>query len=155
MTLRIYNYLFFIIVLFCLSCNEVQQDKQTLFQLMNDTGINFENKVNDSSDDNCFLYRNFYNGGGVAIGDINNDGLADVMFTSNMSDNKLYLNKGNFKFEDVTAKAGVAGISDWSSGVTMADVNADGWLDIYVCAVTGKCGLTGHNELYKIGRAHV
>lgn len=112
----------------------MQEDKPALFELVNDTGINFENKVNDSSDDNCFLYRNFYNGGGVAIGDINNDGLADVMFTSNMSDNKLYLNKGNFKFEDITAISGLKQDSLWCTGVSFVDINHDGWLDIYVCS---------------------
>lgn len=94
-----------------------------------------------------FLY--YYNGGGVSIGDVNNDGLADVFFTANhRGGNKLYLNKGNFEFEDVTGKAGVAGTSDWCTGSTMADVNGDGLLDIYVCAVQGEHQLTGHNELF-------
>lgn len=113
------------------------------------THINFENKVVDKHLFNILYYLYFYNGGGVATGDINNDGLPDIFFTANSKgNNKLYLNKGNFVFEDITAKAGVAGTADWCTGVTMADVNGDGLLDIYVSAVSNKYGLTGHNELF-------
>ncbi|MFT3681911.1 MAG: VCBS repeat-containing protein [Ferruginibacter sp.] len=104
-----------------------------LFTLQENTGINFQNTVTDSKEENSFLFRNFYNGGGVATGDINNDGLTDVMLTSNMGENKLYLNKGNLQFEDISAKAGLKQDGMWSTGVTFADVNNDGWLDIYVC----------------------
>ncbi|MEO7311723.1 MAG: FG-GAP-like repeat-containing protein [Chitinophagaceae bacterium] len=119
-----------------------------LFQLMDSTGINFNNKVEDAKQENSFLFRNFYNGGGVGIGDINNDGLPDVFLTSNAGSNKLYLNKGNFKFEDISKKAGIIEDDKWNTGVTFADVNADGWLDIYVCA-SGHMG-TGNrkNKLY-------
>ena len=120
------------IVLFCFSCKP-EHKEPPLFELMENTGINFENPVKDGKIDNSFLFRNFYNGGGVAIGDINNDGLADVFMTSNMGSNKLYLNKGNFKFDDITDKAGFKQDSMWSTGVVFVDINNDGWLDIYVC----------------------
>ncbi len=100
---------------------------------MNNTGINFRNDVTDGRLENSFLFRNFYNGGGVAAGDVNNDGLADVFLTSNMGENKLYINKGNFKFDDITSSAGFKQDSMWSTGAVLADVNNDGWLDIYVC----------------------
>lgn len=98
-----------------------------------ETGIDFVNRSLDKKNFNIFNYRNFYNGGGVAIGDINSDGLPDVFLTSNFEQNKLYLNKGGMKFEDITQKAGLTGKKFWSTGVTMADVNGDGKLDIYVC----------------------
>ncbi|WP_245843484.1 VCBS repeat-containing protein [Niastella vici] len=119
--------------LFCTACKNKKDAQSTLFELMENTGINFNNQVVDQEYDNSFLFRNFYNGGGVAIGDINNDGLADVLLTSNMAENKLYLNKGNFKFEDITAKSGMKQDSMWSTGAVMADINNDGWLDVYIC----------------------
>ncbi len=100
-----------------------------MFQLMDNTGINFINKVTDDKIENSFLFRNFYNGGGVAIGDINNDGLPDVFFTSNLGENKLYLNKGNFKFEDISQKAGLKQDSMWSTGVCLLILMMmDGWI---------------------------
>ncbi len=124
--------------------------RETLFQSLpaDSTRIAFTNKVTDSQDFNIFNYRNFYNGGGVAIGDVNNDGLADVFLTSNMEENKLYLNRGNWKFEDITAQAGVAGKRAWSTGVTFADVNGDGWQDIYVCNAGIRKGDDRSNELF-------
>jgi hypothetical protein len=113
------------------------------------TNIDFINKPEERKAFGILYYLYYYNGGGVAIGDINNDGLPDIYFTaSNHGGNKLYLNKGNFEFEDITQKAGVAGTSDWCTGATMADVNGDGLLDIYVCAVQGEHGLKGRNELF-------
>jgi len=114
-----------------------------------ETHIDFSNILQERPDLGILYYIYYYNGGGVAVGDINNDGLPDIYFTANSrGHNKLYLNKGNFQFEDITAQAGVAGTADWCTGVTMADVNGDGLLDIYVCAVAGMHGLTGHNELF-------
>src|SRR5437868_351223 len=121
-----------IILVICFSCGK-KQEESVLFSLMDSTGINFNNKVIDGKVENSFLFRNFYNGGGVAIGDINNDGLADVFLTSNMGDNKLFLNKGNWKFDDITNAAGFKQDSMWSTGVMFVDINNDGWLDIYVC----------------------
>src|SRR5690349_18748656 len=113
------------------------------------TNITFANNLETQKAFGILYYLYYYNGGGVAIGDINNDGLPDIYFTANNhGGNKLYLNKGNFEFEDITAKAGVAGNSDWCTGATMADVNGDGFLDIYVCSVQGEHGLKGRNELF-------
>jgi hypothetical protein len=124
---------------------------QTLFESLpsSQTGISFVNTIEDKEYFNILYYLYYYNGGGVATGDINNDGLPDIYFTANSKgNNKLYLNKGNFVFEDITATAGVAGSADWCSGVTMADVNADGLLDIYVSASTQHHNLKGRNELF-------
>ena len=101
--------------------------------MVENSGIKFVNKVQDNDTINILNYRNFYNGGGVAAGDINNDGLADVFFTANQGSNKLFLNKGNFKFEDIAAQAGFIDKQQYSTGVVMADINSDGWLDIFVC----------------------
>ncbi len=139
--------LIILICICCISCNHHEKQK-TLFELVEHSGIDFNNKVVDSKLENSFLFRNFYNGGGVAVGDINNDGLADILFTSNMGSNKLYLNKGDFKFEDITDKAGFKQDSMWSTGVVFVDINNDGWLDIYICN-SGHMS-TGHrkNKLY-------
>ncbi|RMB58565.1 hypothetical protein EAX61_09700 [Dokdonia sinensis] len=113
-----------------------------------ETGLDFVNTLTESDDLNILDYLYFYNGGGVAVGDINNDDLPDIYLSGNQVKNKLYLNKGNLKFEDITATAGVAGNSDWNTGTIMGDVNNDGLLDIYVCAVVGINGFGGHNELF-------
>lgn len=113
------------------------KEKSTLFTRLDAaaTGIDFINPNTDSDSLSIIDYLYYYNGAGVAIGDINNDHLPDIYFTSNTNGNKLYLNKGQFKFEDITAAAGVTGKADWTTGVTMADVNGDGFLDIYVSTV--------------------
>jgi hypothetical protein len=134
----------------CHSRQEIPKPADPLFQLMpsSQTGIDFNNKVDDKKDFNIFKYRNFYNGGGVAIGDVNNDGKPDIFFTSNQGKNRLYINKGNWQFEDVTDKAGVGGIHKWHTGVTMVDINGDGWLDIYVSNSGEIEGDDRANELY-------
>jgi hypothetical protein len=112
------------------------------------TGVAFVNALPESPDFNILDYLYYYNGGGVAAGDVNGDGLPDLYFTSNLGPNRLYLNRGNFRFEDVTARAGVAGPPGWTTGVTMADVNGDGRLDLYVSAVE-HLGQRGRNVLYE------
>lgn len=111
------------------------------------TGVAFSNDLPEAPDFNILNYLYYYNGGGVAVGDVNGDGLPDLYFSSNVGANKLYLNRGNFHFEDVTQKAGVAGPPGWKTGVTMADVNGDGKLDIYVSAVS-YLTMHGRNMLY-------
>ena len=125
-------------------------DGKTLFEPLQPSrsGIDFANDLQFNEDFNIYTYRNFYNGGGVAIGDVNNDGLADIYLSGNQVPNRLYLNRGDMAFEDVTETAGVGGDAPWSTGVTMADVNADGWLDIYVCNSGDVDGNQRQNELF-------
>ena len=126
-----------------------QEDEHLFTQLSaSNTGIDFVNELALSEDFDVFRYRNYYNGGGVAIGDINGDSLPDVYLTANMQPNRLYLNKGNFEFEDITQTAGVSGSKAWSTGVSMADVNGDGLLDIYVCNSGDVYGGERENELF-------
>ena len=110
------------------SCNQKKTLQNNLFTLLSSkqTGIKFSNDVTYTEEFNPYTFRNFFNGSGVGIGDINNDGLPDIFFCSNQQSNKLYLNKGGLKFEDITEKAGVISDGIWSTGVTMADVNGDG-----------------------------
>ena len=127
------NLFFIFICIFLLSaCNS---NETKLFTLINEgsSGINFRNMLVESDDLNVMNYSYFYNGAGVSIGDINKDGLQDILFTGNMVKNRLFLNKGNFKFEDITEKSGIAKMQGWCTGATMADINEDGNLDIYIC----------------------
>ena len=127
------------------SCEE---KPTTLFSKLNnsETGVNFSNLLSETHDYNYFTYPYMYLGGGVSIGDINNDGLEDIYFTGNMVENKLYLNKGDMEFEDISEIAGVSGDERWYSGVTFVDINQDGFLDIY-CSVGGK-NSPNNNVLY-------
>ena len=112
------------------------------------TGITFENKLTDSSSLNIIEYLYYYNGGGVSVGDINNDGLDDLYFAANQLPDKLYLNMGNMQFKDISTAAGLNQKSSWSTGVSMQDINNDGYMDIYVCKVGNYNELQSHNELY-------
>jgi enediyne biosynthesis protein E4 len=139
--------------LFLSSCDKAADEN--LFEPLSSsrTGIGFANRILDKKELNIFNYRNFYNGGGVAIGDVNNDGWADIYVTSNFEENHLYLNKGKnatdlWKFDDVTIRAGVGGTKAWSTGATFADVNGDGLMDIYVCNAGNIKGDSRGNELF-------
>ncbi|MFH6985113.1 VCBS repeat-containing protein [Marinoscillum luteum] len=137
-----------ILIVSVVSCKE-QVPKSLLEYVPAETsGVSFSNTLTEDEQFNIVDYLYFYNGGGVAVGDINNDGLEDIYFTANQAENKLYLNKGNFEFEDITESAGVSSPGAWKTGVTMADVNADGYLDIYVCRVGKYKGISGQNQLF-------
>lgn len=141
---------FLSVLVLSFSCKPEKSEKDTLFTLVSPTatGIHFANQLTENEQFNIIEYLYFNNGAGVAAGDINNDGLIDLYFSASQRPNKLYLNKGDLVFEDITLKAGVAGTGDWKTGVTMADVNGDGFLDIYVCQVAGYKGLRGRNQLF-------
>jgi enediyne biosynthesis protein E4 len=134
-----------------LSCsNSSGPEGKTLFTKLSssETQIEFANQLAETDSFNIIEYLYFYNGGGVAVGDVDNDGLSDIYFTSNQGPNKLYRNQGNFRFIDITEKSGAAGVGNWKTGVTMADVNGDGFLDIFVCGVGAYKGFDGRNQLF-------
>ena len=151
---QIYFPLYLILMILLFSCNgdlkHNQEDHSFFIEIAAEhTGIYFSNDLRESDVLNIVEYLYYYNGGGVAVGDINNDGLEDIYFTGNEVPDRLYLNKGNLQFEDITGKAGISSAISWSTGVTMDDVNGDGYLDIYV----SKAGILSadegvHNLLY-------
>lgn len=140
-----------LVAVFLFSCHHKPAEKEdTLFRLLPaaETGISFINRVTDTKEMNIFNYHNFYNGGGVAAGDINNDGKPDLFFVANQGKCRLYLNKGGWKFDDITDKAGILSTHQWHTGVAMVDINGDGWLDIYLCNSGNIAGDDRANELF-------
>jgi len=139
-----------LIIVSIFSCKPEKKERETLFSLLpaSLTNVTFTNQLTEDEEFNIIEYLYFNNGAGVAAGDINNDGLTDLYFSASQNANKLYLNKGNLTFEDITESAGVAGSGNWKTGVTMADVNGDGYLDIYVCQVGNYKNFNGRNQLF-------
>lgn len=140
----------FILSFQLISCDSKTENNSTLFELLSSekTKIDFINNITYTNEFNIYTYRNFYNGGGVGLGDVNNDGLLDIYLTANQLPNRLYINKGNFVFEDVTETAKLSGNRAWSTGVSMVDINSDGWLDIYVCNSGDVYGDNRQNEFF-------
>jgi enediyne biosynthesis protein E4 len=144
---RMHGNLLFVIMLLLIGCGS-KPHVQFVEVSADESKVSFSNSVTPSEKFNMYTYRNFYNGGGVGLGDINNDGLLDIFFCGNMVSNKLYLNKGGFKLEDITVQSGLLTKDLWSTGVSIVDINADGWLDIYVCRSGKPGGARRHNELF-------
>ena len=139
--------------MFLLWLSSCEDQKSTLFESLpsRSTHLTFSNQIEETEDFNILEYLYMYNGGGIGAGDFNNDGWVDLFFTSNQGADRLYLNQGGWKFEDITETAGVGGptgSTSWTTGVTLVDINADGWLDIYLCQVSGFKQLRGKNRLY-------
>jgi hypothetical protein len=144
-------YILSILLFILTACSSTIDSKSnTLFILRDakDTGINFSNDLTYTETLNPYTFRNFYNGGGVGLGDFNKDGLLDIFFSGNLVANKLFLNKGNFKFEDISLPASITSEGVWTTGVSIVDINADGWLDIYLCKSGPPGGNNRHNELF-------
>ncbi len=145
------TYFFYLLIfIISISCKKIIGNDDLIFELLSveKTKIDFENTLKYSDEFNIYKYRNFYNGGGVGLGDINNDGLLDIYFTANQLPNRLFINKGDFTFEDITKTAKVGGNRAWSTGVSMVDINSDGWLDIYVCNSGDINGDNKQNEFF-------
>ena len=142
-----------LVILLFNSCSkdesQKEEEKSFLLERLSSerTGIDFINLVPEDAEHSIINYIYYYNGGGVAVGDVNNDSLTDLYFVANKKPNKLYINKGDLRFEEAK-NAGVEGNSSWNTGVTMVDINNDGLLDIYVCAVSGLLDFEGQNELF-------
>ncbi|NMM48084.1 VCBS repeat-containing protein [Marinigracilibium pacificum] len=156
---KVFKFIFLISITIVFSCNRKvnnepgAQSNIIEYRIFNDlskekTGVDFKNSLTVRDSFNIIDYLYYYNGGGVSIGDINNDSLPDIFLTSNMEQNELYLNLGGMKFKKITSEAGIGKMGNWSTGTVMADVNGDGYLDLYVCNVSGFLAFHGRNELY-------
>lgn len=148
-----YSIVYFFVLLILVQCSSNEIEKGTnapLFESMDAsrTNIDFVNELNPTEEFNMYIFRNFYNGGGVAVGDVSGNGLPDILLTGNMISNRLYINHGDFTFVDVTDQAGLNSDGYWSTGASMADVNGDGLLDIYVTLSGRPSGEERHNRLY-------
>lgn len=142
--------LLYIELLLALCCAACSPDQAKRFRIVpsSESGIHFRNELTETAEFNIFNYLYFYNGGGVAVGDVNGDSLPDIYFTSNQESNKLYINQGKFRFADATQTSRTAGFKGWTTGVTMADVNSDGKLDIYVSYLGDNVYHNGKNQLF-------
>ncbi len=140
----------YLVFLFSILISCGKREEETLFELKKSsyTNVYFTNTLNYTEELNPYTYRNFYNGGGVGIGDFNNDSLPDIFFTGNLVSNKLYINKGNFVFDDLTNNSGLNSAGIWSTGVSVVDINHDGFLDIYICKSGPPGGDRRNNELF-------
>lgn len=149
-TFRALSLLWVILAFGCGQSADHHQQQQPLFTLLTaeETGVDFINTLDYDEKFNIYTYRNYYNGGGVGLGDFNNDELPDIYMISNTGSNRLFLNKGDLKFEDITEKSGAGGVRSWSTGVSLVDINADGFLDIYVCNSGESEGNDRQNELF-------
>ncbi|MFT4736950.1 MAG: hypothetical protein ACI92W_001058, partial [Paraglaciecola sp.] len=144
--MRFFSTVIFLVILVASGCHE---NRTPLFSdQAASSGITFSNDLSYTEDFNPYTYKSYFNGGGVALGDINNDGLLDIYFTGNLVENKLYLNKGDWRFEDITVSAQVSCPNVWSSGATFVDINGDGLLDLYVCKSGRPEGNNRNNELF-------
>lgn len=144
------SYRCFYVLLTCLIFQSCEKSNSLFTRLSPEkTNINFKNTILDNNERfSCLNFPYYYNGGGVAVGDFNNDGLQDIVFTGSMVKNRLYLNKGDFKFEDITPKSGLVNFEGWCTGVTVADVNQDGWPDIYICRSASEIAANRTNLLF-------
>src|ERR1700730_5177877 len=136
------------LAIFFSACSSEKKDPPLFETLTNKkTGLDFKNTLSPTDSFNLFHYMYFYNGAGIGVGDFNNDGLVDIFLSSNQGDNKLYLNKGNLEFKDVTSQAKIPQDGGWSTGLSVVDINNDGLLDIYVCRVGKYESLHSRNQL--------